>query len=98
MFAILHLLAIFVANYFKSRHRLEVENVFLRHQLNIALRRVPGRLQLRKILVSMCTPFCLTTLPGTRHSRPMMTSVEVKSFAEIELRQGARVIYSTKQD
>src|SRR6266849_1011608 len=45
MFAILHLLAIFVANCFKSRRRLEVENVFLRHQLNIALR--PGRLQLR---------------------------------------------------
>jgi transposase InsO family protein len=47
MFAILHLLALLVANYFKSRRRLEVENVFLRHQLNIALRRAPARLQLR---------------------------------------------------
>jgi hypothetical protein len=32
---------------FKSRMRLEAENLFLRHQLNIALRRAPPRLQLR---------------------------------------------------
>ncbi len=32
---------------FKSRRRLEVENLFLRHQLNIALRRAPQRLCLR---------------------------------------------------
>jgi transposase InsO family protein len=47
MFAILHLLALLVANYFKLRRRLEIENVFLRHQLNIALRRAPGRRRLR---------------------------------------------------
>ena len=47
MLAILHLLGTFVANVFKSRHRLEVENVFLRHQLNIALRRGPQRARLR---------------------------------------------------
>ena len=33
--AILHLLAMFVADLFKPR-RLEVKNLFLRHQLNIA--------------------------------------------------------------
>ena len=38
----------FVANLFKSRRRLEVENLFLRHQLNIALRRSPHRLRLRR--------------------------------------------------
>src|SRR5262245_31866418 len=38
MLAILHLLAMFVADLFKSRRRLEAENLFLRHQLNIALR------------------------------------------------------------
>ena len=38
-----HLLGTFVANLFKSRRRLEVENLFLRHQLNIALRRAPQR-------------------------------------------------------
>ena len=47
MLASLHLLGTFVANVFKSRHRLEVENVFLRHQLNIALRRGPQRARLR---------------------------------------------------
>ena len=47
MLAILHLLGMFVVNLFKSRRRLEVENLFLRHQLNIALRRAPHRLRLR---------------------------------------------------
>jgi transposase InsO family protein len=36
-----------MANLFKSRRRLEAENLFLRHQLNIALRRAPGRRRLR---------------------------------------------------
>ena len=43
MLAILHLLATFIAALLKPRHRLEVENLFLRHQLNIALRRAPQR-------------------------------------------------------
>jgi hypothetical protein len=47
MFAILHLLGTFVASLFKSRRRLEVENLFLRHQLNIAMRRAPHHLRLR---------------------------------------------------
>ena len=49
MLAILHVLGMFVFDLFKSRHRLEVENLFLRHQLNIALRRAPPRLRLRGI-------------------------------------------------
>jgi hypothetical protein len=47
MFAALHSLAIFVIDFFKSPRRLEVENLFLRHQLSIALRRAPPRLRLR---------------------------------------------------
>ena len=47
MFATLHSLAIFVIDFFKSPRRLEVENLFLRHQLSIALRRAPPRLRLR---------------------------------------------------
>jgi hypothetical protein len=47
MLAIVHLLGTYVANLFKSRRRLEAENLFLRHQLNIALRRRPPRLRLR---------------------------------------------------
>jgi hypothetical protein len=47
MLTILRLLAAFFANLFKSRRRLEAEILFLRHQLNIALRRRPARLPLR---------------------------------------------------
>src|SRR6266446_9556336 len=47
MLAILHLLVMFVADIFKSRRRVEAENLFLRHQLNIALRQAPPRLRLR---------------------------------------------------
>jgi hypothetical protein len=47
MFAILHALGMLVADLFKSRSRLEAENLFLRHQLAIALRRAPPRFRLR---------------------------------------------------
>jgi hypothetical protein len=47
MFAIIQLLATFITDLFKSPRRLEVENLFLRHQLNIALRGGPLRPRLR---------------------------------------------------
>ena len=57
MFAILHALGMFVADLFKSRRRLEAENLLLRHQLNIALRRAGPRIRLcgsdRALLVLM---------------------------------------------
>jgi hypothetical protein len=57
MFAILRALGMFVADLFKSRSRLEAENLFLHHQLNIALRRAPAYLRLhgsdRALLVWM---------------------------------------------
>ena len=40
--------SMYVADLFKSRCRLEAENLFLRHQLVIALRRAPRRLRLRR--------------------------------------------------
>jgi hypothetical protein len=46
MLAILYALGMFVADLFKSRSRLEAENLFLRHQLTIAMRRAPPRLRL----------------------------------------------------
>jgi hypothetical protein len=49
MFPILYALAIFVADVFKSRRRLEAENLFLRHQLNVALRQAPTRFRMRDI-------------------------------------------------
>jgi transposase InsO family protein len=57
MFAIMLALGMFVVDLFKSRSRLEAENLFLRHQLNIALRRAPPRFRLdgsdRALLVWM---------------------------------------------
>jgi len=47
MLAVLHSLGMFTIDVFKSRRRLEAENLFLRHQLGIALRRAPPRLRLR---------------------------------------------------
>jgi transposase InsO family protein len=46
MFTVLHALGMFVADLFKSRCRLETENLLLRHQLTIALRRAPPRFRL----------------------------------------------------
>lgn len=45
MYSVLWAVAIFVANLFKSRRRLEAENLLLRHQLNLALKHVPARLR-----------------------------------------------------
>ena len=47
MFAIRHALGKVLADLFKSRSRLEVEILFLRHQLNIVLRQAPHRRSLR---------------------------------------------------
>src|SRR5947209_9215300 len=47
MLAILHSFGMFFADMFKSRRRLETENLLLRNQLSIALRRAPPRLRLR---------------------------------------------------
>ena len=47
MLAILNSLGMFIVDLFKSRCRLEAENLFLRHQLSIASRRSPPRPRLR---------------------------------------------------
>jgi hypothetical protein len=47
MLAILYALGMFIADLFKSRSRLGAENLFLRHQLNTALRQKPSRIRLR---------------------------------------------------
>jgi hypothetical protein len=48
--AILHAIGMFVADLFKSKSRLEAENLLLRHQLTIALRQAPPRLRPRLVL------------------------------------------------
>jgi len=47
MLAIIDLLGTFIADLFNSRGQLEVEDLFLRHPLNITLRPPPQRLRLR---------------------------------------------------
>ena len=47
MLAVFHSLGMFIVDLFKPRRRLETENLFLRYQLSIALRRAPPRLRLR---------------------------------------------------
>ena len=73
MFVILHGLAIFVADMFKSRRRLEAENLFLRHQLNIALRRAPPRLRLNssdRALLVWITRICPNLLDLSQVVKP----------------------------
>ena len=57
MLTVLYSLGMLFIDLFKSRRRLEAENLFLRHQLSIALRRAPPRLRLsgydRALLVWM---------------------------------------------
>jgi hypothetical protein len=57
MLAVLYSLGMLFIDLFKSRRRLEAENLLLRHQLSIALRRAPPRLRLsgcdRALLVWM---------------------------------------------
>jgi hypothetical protein len=73
MFAIVQLLGTYIANLFTSRRRLEVENLFLRHQLNIALRRRPPRLRLRgseRALLVLMTRLWPSLLSSARVVKP----------------------------
>jgi hypothetical protein len=69
MLASLRALGIFVCDLLKSRCRLQAENLFPRHQLNVALRRAPVRLRLhgsdRALLVWM-TGICPNLLDLAR--------------------------------
>src|SRR6266487_1089067 len=73
MRVVLTLIGALVANLFKSPHRLEVENLFLRHQLSIALRRAPHRVHLRgcdRALLVWLTWFCPSLLGLSRVVQP----------------------------
>ena len=48
MFALIRLFIALICNRFRSRHWLEIENLYLRHQLNIAMRCTAHRLRLRR--------------------------------------------------
>ena len=94
MFAILHVLWIFVVDIFKSRRRLEAENLFLHHQLNIVLRRVPARLRLygsdRALLVWMTRiwPGLARHIPGREAGNYLaMASLRLHSVLALEIPQ-----------
>jgi hypothetical protein len=73
MLAILHTLGMFLVDLFKSRRRLEIENLFLRHQINIALRHAPSRLRLRgsdRALLVWMTQFWPSLLGATKVVQP----------------------------
>jgi len=73
MLAILHALGIFACDLLKSRRRLQAENLFLRHQLNIALRRAPPRRRLHgsdRALLVWITGICPELLDLARVVKP----------------------------
>ena len=73
MLAILHLLVMFVGDIFKSRRRLEAANLFLRHQLNIALRRAPPHPRphgSNRALLVWTTRICPTLLAVSQVVKP----------------------------
>jgi hypothetical protein len=91
----LQLLALFVVNLFWSRRWLEVESLFLRHQLNIALRRAPQCRRLRgsdrALLVWMpwLWPTCSVCPASARHD-PAMASSRVSSLLALEISRSVR--------
>lgn len=97
MSAILHLLVMFVADIFKSRRRLQAENLFLRHQLNIALRRAPRRRRLyssdRALLVWMTRlwPSLIGAAQvGSAGDDPSVASRGLESFLALEIPKAGR--------
>jgi hypothetical protein len=73
MLSILRALGLFVVDLFKSRGRLQAENLFLRHQLNIALRRAQPRPRLRgsdRALLVWMTRICPSLLDLAQVVKP----------------------------
>jgi hypothetical protein len=88
MFAILQALGMFVAGLFKSRSRLEAENLLLRHQLTIALRRAPHRLRLLgsdRALLTWMTRLWPSLLGGSAGDRPTLASRWFQSLLALEI-------------
>jgi hypothetical protein len=73
MVAILYAFGMFVADLLKSRYRLDAANMFLRHQLNIALKRAPPCLRLRgsdRALFILMTKLCPSLLRAAQVVQP----------------------------
>ena len=89
MFALLHSLGMFGVDLFKSRRRLIAENLFLRHQLGIALRRAPQRLRLRGsdrallVLMTRLWPSLLRLSRVVQPDTPEQASYDSAAFNRI---------------
>jgi hypothetical protein len=70
MLAVLYALGMLFIDLFKSRRRLEAENLFLRHQLGVALRRAPSRIRLNS-----CARAMLVWMTRLRQSLLSLTQV-----------------------
>lgn len=71
MISFLHALALFVRDLFRSRRRLESENLILRHQLNVALRRAQPRLRnADRLLLMLMTRLWPNLLGAVRVVQP----------------------------
>ena len=95
MFALLHSLTMFVIDFFKSPRRLEAENLFLRHQLSIALRRAPPRLRLRgsdrALLVWMTRRWpSLLSAAQVVHDHPSLASRGLHDVLALEIAEESR--------
>ena len=89
MRVVLTLIGALVANLFKSPHRLEVENLFLRHQLSIALRRAPHRVHLRGCDRALLV--WLTCVPrGSAGDDPAVASRWVSGLLALEIPRSTR--------
>src|SRR5262245_34412326 len=92
MLVLIQLFVALISSRFKSPRRLEIENLYLRHQLNIALRRPPHRLRLRG--VDRCCPGLddtalaktarLNSRGSARHG-PALASSRISSLLALEI-------------
>ena len=95
MFAIIYLLGTFIGDLLKSRRQLEVENLFLRHQLYIILRRPPQRLRLRgsdralMVWMTWLWPSLLALSCAAGH-HPAVASGRVQDLLALEIPRSAR--------
>lgn len=96
MYAILWAAAIFIADLFKSRRRLRAENLLLRHQLAIALRRVPPRPQLsrsdRAVLVWITRLYRVARAGSDREAgdHPALASDGISGLLALEVAEAGR--------
>jgi hypothetical protein len=80
MLSILHTLWMFVIDFFKPRWRLQAENLFLRHQLGIALKRVLTATVVGATITSGLRCTSSTAKLSNRSNRP---SVQTSSIVTV---------------